>query len=69
MRRLRDLLMESSFEIERCKEELVRMSYERDSLAARADKVQLERERVFRQREIESESWMRSAYTARSPFR
>lgn len=48
LRKLRDLLMESSYEIERSKEELVRISYERDALALKVENMVGENDRLYR---------------------
>lgn len=40
--------MESSFQIERSKEELTRLAFDRDNLALKAEKVLHEHERMYR---------------------
>ena len=40
--------MESSYEIERSKEELVRISYERDALALKVENMVGENDRLYR---------------------
>ena len=69
---LRSLLMESSYEIDRSKEELIRISYERDNLAVKFEKAMAESEKVFRiNRGVEEEAarQMRGHFGARPFYR
>lgn len=68
IRGLKDLLMESSLEMEKCKEEFIRIGQEKDMLAARVRELGFENESLHRmklEKEEEARGWRESYYLSR----
>lgn len=65
---LKELLMESSLEMERCKGEFLRLSQEKDLLVGKMRELDLENETLYRvklEMEEEARVWRETYYTAR----
>lgn len=65
-------MVESSFEIEKSKEELMRLAFERDNFALQAEKTYQDNEKLYRmKRESEEEvfKWRNAIYSQRNPYR
>ena len=68
IRGLKDLLLESSLEMEKCKEEFIRIGKEKDLLAAKVRDLGFENESLLRlkvEKEEEARGWRESYYLSR----
>jgi chromosome segregation ATPase len=68
IRNLKDLLLESSLEMERCKDEFLRIGREKDNLAVKVRELGFENETLYRmkfEKEEEARGWRESYYMSR----
>lgn len=68
IRNLKDLLLESSLEMEKCKEEFIRIGREKDLLSVRVRELDYENESLHRMKiesEEEARGWRESYYLSR----
>jgi hypothetical protein len=71
VRNLRELLVESSNEMEKCKEEFIRMGKERDLLIGQLRELGCENDvlqRMKHEKEEEARGWRESYYVSRNHY-